>query len=219
VLVHGLVVSSRYMLPLAEVLARWFDVYAPDLPGFGRSEKPPRAFDVPELADALARWLDTQRIARAALLANSFGCQVVADLAVRYPRLVERAVLTGPTVDPAARTAPRQVGRFLLEAPQQATMAPVIVGDFVGAGPRRTLETFRHLLADPIERKLPHVHAPALVIRGERDRIVSERWAAEAARLLPHGRLAVLRGAGHALNWVAPLALAERATPFLLEAR
>jgi 2-hydroxy-6-oxonona-2,4-dienedioate hydrolase len=42
VLVHGLVVSSRYMVPLAEVLARWFDVYAPDLAGFGRSEKPSR---------------------------------------------------------------------------------------------------------------------------------------------------------------------------------
>jgi 2-hydroxy-6-oxonona-2,4-dienedioate hydrolase len=40
--VHGLVVSSRYMVPLAEVLACWFDVYAPDLPGFGRSEKPSR---------------------------------------------------------------------------------------------------------------------------------------------------------------------------------
>ena len=207
------------MLPLAEVLARWFAVYAPDLPGFGRSEKPSRALDVPELADALARWLDAQGIERAAFAANSFGCQVVADLAVRHPRRVERAVLTGPTVDPAARTAPRQIGRFLLEAPQQATMAPVMVADFLAAGPRRTLETFGHLLADPIERKLPHVHAPALVIRGERDRIVSQRWAAEAARLLPNGRLAVLRGAGHALNWVAPVALADCVTPFVLEAR
>jgi 2-hydroxy-6-oxonona-2,4-dienedioate hydrolase len=74
------------MVPLAEVLACWFDVYAPDLPGFGRSEKPSRALDVPELADALARWLDTQRMEQAAFVVNSFGCQVVADLAVRHPR-------------------------------------------------------------------------------------------------------------------------------------
>ena len=41
VLVHGLVVSSRYMLPVAEQLAPYYRVYAPDLPGFGKSAKPP----------------------------------------------------------------------------------------------------------------------------------------------------------------------------------
>src|SRR5438067_13787370 len=37
VLVHGAVVSSRYMVPLARQLARDFRVWAPDLPGFGLS--------------------------------------------------------------------------------------------------------------------------------------------------------------------------------------
>jgi hypothetical protein len=41
VLVHGLVVSGRYMLPTLRHLAPSCKVYAPDLPGFGRSEKPP----------------------------------------------------------------------------------------------------------------------------------------------------------------------------------
>src|SRR4051812_29858976 len=41
VLVHGLVISSRYMVPLARALAPDFPVYAPDLPGFGESGGPP----------------------------------------------------------------------------------------------------------------------------------------------------------------------------------
>jgi alpha/beta hydrolase fold len=61
VLVHGLVVASDYMLPTAERLAVHFPVYAPDLPGFGRSAKPPRAFDIIELADALAAWIRRSR--------------------------------------------------------------------------------------------------------------------------------------------------------------
>jgi 2-hydroxy-6-oxonona-2,4-dienedioate hydrolase len=40
VLVHGYGMSSRYMAPLAEALACDFQVYAPDLPGFGRSDGP-----------------------------------------------------------------------------------------------------------------------------------------------------------------------------------
>src|SRR3712207_9324005 len=58
VLVHGLGVSNRYMLPIAEHLARDFRVYAPDLPGFGLSDKPDHVLTLRELADALAAWID-----------------------------------------------------------------------------------------------------------------------------------------------------------------
>ena len=40
VLIHGLVISSLYMIPLGEFLAKEREVYALDLPGFGRSEAP-----------------------------------------------------------------------------------------------------------------------------------------------------------------------------------
>ena len=43
VLVHGVGVSGRYMLPVARVLARDHSVYVPDLPGYGKSGRPPRA--------------------------------------------------------------------------------------------------------------------------------------------------------------------------------
>ena len=54
VLVHGLGLSGRYMLPVADRLAPRYPVYLPDLPGFGDSAKPARALDVSGLADALA---------------------------------------------------------------------------------------------------------------------------------------------------------------------
>jgi 2-hydroxy-6-oxonona-2,4-dienedioate hydrolase len=57
VLVHGLVVSSRYMVPIAERLAPYHQVFATDLPGFGRSERPLQALDVAGLADALSVWM------------------------------------------------------------------------------------------------------------------------------------------------------------------
>jgi 2-hydroxy-6-oxonona-2,4-dienedioate hydrolase len=36
---------------------------------------------------------------RAVLLGNYFGYQTIADLAVRHPERVERAMLQGPTMD------------------------------------------------------------------------------------------------------------------------
>ncbi len=48
-----------------------------------------------------------------------------------------------------------------------------------------------------------NVPCPALVIRGERDRIVSQAWAERVAAALPAGRLEVVRGSPHATHWAA----------------
>ncbi len=215
VLVHGLV-SGRHMLPLAERLAGDFMVFAPDLPGFGKSHKPSRVLNVSELTDALAAWMDAAGLDRAALLGNSFGCQVIVELAVRHPELVERVVLQGPTMDPAARTVRQQLWRWLRNAPRDPpSHALNLLRDYRDCGMRRLLRTFQYALEDRIEEKLPHVGVPALVVRGSRDPITPQRWAEEAARLLPMGRLAVIPGVAHTVNYAAPLELTRVVRPFL----
>jgi len=77
VLVHGLGLSGRYMLPTAEHFAPHFPVYVPDLPGFGASAKPAHALDVPALAEAPAAWIRAAGLGRVALLGNSRGCQII----------------------------------------------------------------------------------------------------------------------------------------------
>ena len=104
VLVHGYGMSSRYMVPLALELAPDFRVYAPDLPGFGRSSKPRKVLDMVELADALAGWMARIGLRRAVMIGNSMGCQVLVEFAVRHEDWVDRLVLQGLTPDPAART-------------------------------------------------------------------------------------------------------------------
>lgn len=104
VLVHGSGLSGRYMIPTARELTADFRVYVPDFPGFGDSDKPDKMLTVPGLADALAAWLPAAGLERASLLGNSFGCQVIADLAARHPQRVERAILQGPTTPPEERS-------------------------------------------------------------------------------------------------------------------
>ena len=216
VLVHGLVVSGRYMVPLLEEMGRSHAVYAPDLPGFGRSEGPALAPDVVGLADALAAWMRAAGLGGAALVGNSMGCQVIVELALRHPGLVERVVLQGPTMDPRARSAPRQMGRLLIDTTREPPSLVAIEGlDLLRAGVVRSWRTFRHALKDPIEEKLPRVRVPALVVHGSRDRISPRGWAEEVARLLPGGRLVVLPHAAHAANYSAPAELARAIRPFL----
>jgi pimeloyl-ACP methyl ester carboxylesterase len=215
VLVHGLAVSHRYLMPLAAKLAGHHPVHVIDLPGFGLSSDPGRVLNVAEHADHLADWLEATGLPPIVVLGNSFGCQVAVDLAVRYPDRVLGLVLVGPTMDPAARTAFRQILRWLgdtaLEDPLQL---PILARDVRDAGLHRVIGTLVHALRDPIERKLPLISVPVLVTRGSREPIVPMAWAATATRLLPLGELAVVPGP-HNANYAAADHLAELLLAFL----
>ncbi|MGH7231381.1 MAG: alpha/beta fold hydrolase [Nitrospiraceae bacterium] len=216
VLVHGLVISSRYMVPTAEQFAPLCRVYAVDLPGYGKSYKPSDVLTLPELADAIARWMDAMTISTAHLVANSFGCQILAEFALRHPHRIDRLVFQGPTVDPRARTVWRQLGRLLLNSAREAPgLGWITMKDYLAAGLRRVRGTIVMALADRIEDKLPKVTAPTLVVRGEKDPLVPQRWAEEVTRLLPYGELRILPGKAHTINYTAPREFVEVMRPFL----
>ncbi|MBA2449365.1 MAG: alpha/beta hydrolase [Chloroflexi bacterium] len=216
VLLHGLVVSSRYMVPTAERLAAYHSTYALDLPGFGRSAKPRHVLTIAELADTVAAWMASSGLERAALVGDSFGCQVAVEVALRHTRLADRLVLIGPTADPGARSALRQAARWLLNATREPlALGPILVRDYLDAGFDRFYHTLRYLLQDRIEDKLPHVQAPTLIVRGARDPIVPQSWAEQAARLLPRGRLIVVPEAAHTVNFNAAEELVRLMRPFL----
>jgi 2-hydroxy-6-oxonona-2,4-dienedioate hydrolase len=220
VLVHGLGLSHRYLVPIAARLAPVYRVYIPDLPGFGDSGKPPRVLDVPGLADALAAWMRTLGLGRAALFGNSFGCQIIVDLAARYPEQVERAVLQGPTTDPTERSWFWQFVRWRQNSPYNPrTLGPITRRDYRKCGLRRLLQTTHYFLQDRVEEKLPRVGAPVLVVRGQRDPICRQHWVEEVTCRLPHGRLVVIPEVAHTLVYTTPQELMGVTRPFLDEAR
>jgi 2-hydroxy-6-oxonona-2,4-dienedioate hydrolase len=216
VLVHGLGVSSRYMVRLAGLLAAGQRVYAPDIPGFGESETPRRPLDVHGQAEILAAWMPAARLERAAFFGHSLGCQVVADLAVHHPLLVTRLALAAPTIDDGGRSVPRELLRLLSDVPREPfALVPIVIGDYLRAGLGRALRTLRYALADRIEENLPALNFPVLVLRGARDPVVSERWTEKVCGLLPQGRLAVVPRAAHALQFSHPHEVAALLSSFL----
>ena len=84
----------------------------------------------------------------------------------------------------------------------------VVARDALTAGILRSWRTFGYALDDPVETKLGAIELPSLVVRGGRDLLAPQDWSEEVARLLPNGRLAVIPGAAHALNWSRPRELA-----------
>lgn len=225
VFVHGLGASVRYLEPTMMVLASDHPLFGLDLPGFGRSGTPPGALDTAELAKALADWLDVRGIGPAIFIGNSYGCQVIVELAYRFPARVAGLVLNAPTMDPAHRTVWGLFIRFLADIPHEPWRLAVLVArDYFRAGPLRFLKTLRWALADHIEEKLPNIGAPTLIVCGARDPVVTVAWAADAARLVgisstgsAGASLSVVPTAAHALPYDDPRAFASLIHDFVTQ--
>jgi pimeloyl-ACP methyl ester carboxylesterase len=212
-LVHGLAVSHRYLMPTATALPG--TVYVPDLPGFGLSDKPRQVYDVAGHTAAVADLLDGLGQRDAYVLGGSFGCQVAVELAIRRPDLVAALVLVGPTVDPAAPTATGQVLRWLrdlaAEDPHQARMLAADVRD---AGARRIQRTLRHSIRHPMPDRIPLVRSPILFLRGEHDPIASRRWIDQASASAADGHAGEVPRAAHNAVTTAGRQVAAMATAF-----
>jgi pimeloyl-ACP methyl ester carboxylesterase len=193
-LVHGLGCSHRYFARLLPLLP---GALCPDLGG--------------DSVAGLADELDAAVPDGAALLvANSLGCEVAVELALRRRGRVSGLVLIGPTVDPQRRRLLPQLGTLLADVPREPwRLLAVEVVDYARWGLRRLLRTARSMLDDPIEAKLGRLEVPVAVMRGAHDPICPQAWGETAASLAPRGRLVVVPGAAHAVHWSHPGAVAR----------
>lgn len=216
VLVHGFGVSSSYLVPTAERLGTRFDVYAPDLPGHGRSDTPQRPYDIEALASALIAWMSALRIERASLVANSMGCQIAVAAALKDPARVDRLVLIGPTLDPPARNLVRLLARFVWAGlHEDLRLGALLARDYARMGARVAPELCA-MLEYPMEDRLREVDIPTLLVRGEHDAIAPRAWLAQGSKLIgERARWTEVKGAAHAVNYSSPDALVQRITRFL----
>ncbi len=220
VLLPGLGLSARYLLPFGAELAEHVPVWAPDPPGFGRSARPRELLDLPALGRFVIAWMDAVGLERAVLYGNSMGCQIAVEATVAGPDRVAAVVLDAPTIDAGARSVARHTGRILLDALLEApSIALMQTRDWLVAGPRRMVATTRYTFAHHIEDRLPGVHHPVLVVRGGRDPIVPQGWTEHVTALLPRGVLEVVPGGSHAMVYSDPSRLAERTLAFVTSRR
>jgi len=95
-LLHGFPTSSHMYRDLIPVLAEKYRVLAPDLPGFGATQAPPRgvyAYSFDNLAKAVASFVDAVGLDRFAMMVFDYGAPVGFRLAAADPGRVA-AIIT-----------------------------------------------------------------------------------------------------------------------------
>lgn len=114
-LVHGLGDEADTWRHLIPPLSADHHVLAPDLPGFGRSDAPRRAYTLAFYRDALVELLDELRLDRVTLVGHSLGGLIVHSIALAHPDRVDRLVLIGGSL--VSRSQPISLGTILFLIP------------------------------------------------------------------------------------------------------
>ncbi len=228
---HGVPESSDTWLPFLERSGG----LAPDLPGFGRTGKRGDLdFTIDGLASFVDRFLELTGTERVRLVVHDFGA-VGLVWAQRNPERVERLVvidavplLPGYRWHRVARLwrtpaigelAIGGTTRLALRRAMPRPLADAAWPHFDQGTQRAILRLYR---ASPEERlaeagaHLDRLDRPALVVWGERDPFVPERFAAAYAEVLPRARAEVVPGAGH-WPWHDEPDVVERVLRFLDE--
>jgi pimeloyl-ACP methyl ester carboxylesterase len=85
-----------------------------------------------------------------------------------------RAVLVSPTMDPSAPRPRQQIARLLVDMTRERWPLSLVASrDYIEAGASRSWRTLRAAPEDPATEDYRQIRVPALVVRGERDPIVT----------------------------------------------
>lgn len=93
VLLHGMAFTGEVWGRTIKEASRFFTVYAPDMPGFGCSDKPAVQYGLPFYVDFVKKFLDALKIGKCAIAGMSMGGEVAAVFAAKYPERVSRLVI------------------------------------------------------------------------------------------------------------------------------
>ena len=189
VLLHGGASNSADWEETVAALSRRYSLYAPDLIGFGLSEKAKSGYYFSDFLEFMLEFIQALDLDSPVLVGHSFGGRVCLEVAFRYPERVRKLVL----VDTAGFGKISRWGSLLLTgfwAMRKLLRLPQPYPTFL---PEEGMDGNWICL-----EQLPALRVPTLIVWKHYDPYLPLSMARRARELIPGARLAVVPGYGHA---------------------
>jgi 2-hydroxymuconate-semialdehyde hydrolase len=216
----GVSAWANWRLTIPALAAR-HRVVAPDMVGFGYSERPAGVrYDMDTWVRQLVGLLDALGIARADIVGNSFGGALALAVAIRHPQRVDRLVLMGSTGVPFELTPGLDavwgytpsianmrklldifafdrslVSDELAELRYHASIRPGVQEAFASMFPEPRQQGVEALAS--AEADIRALQNETLVIHGREDRVVPLVTSLTLSQWLPRSQLHVFGRCGH----------------------
>jgi len=222
VLLHGFGANKDNWTRVGPYLTEHFEVFAPDLPGFGESGIPPvDEFTILHQAQRLVNWLNVMGIKQFYLGGNSMGGQISAQVGALIPDRVLGLWLLAPGGVAGADIS--ELGELVLNKNtnplivkthedfeftmnfvfSERPLLPKPISAYL-ADQKIAREPFERKVFDqlrfksaPIEEFVDRLMMPVLVTWGDEDRVLHVSGAAILDQLIRDSEIQILKGVGH----------------------
>jgi pimeloyl-ACP methyl ester carboxylesterase len=204
-------------------------VYAPDLPGHGKSSISDGQQTIGEYAQYIVQWLESIKLRRAVLVGHSMGCAIALALAIHHPEYVVGLILIGGGA--RLRVHPDLLNYAADPATFHKTVDLVITCSFSQHTPPQMVELARKRLSETrqsvlygdlqacnrfdVMHYLNTIQQPTQVICGVEDQMTPLRFSQYLASSIPSAQLCVIPEAGHMVMLEQPRLVAESMLAFL----
>jgi len=219
-LIHGLGArGENWAKMIPAMAAHGFHVYAPDLPGYGRSSQPKDAdYSISMEEAAMAAFAQAIHLPHAFVGGWSMGGWVAMKLAIDHPEMVDRLVV----YDSAGLYFPANFGSELfvpLDIKGLSRLAEVLspdqhrrpIPEFVGRAVLQRIakngwvvERSMNAMTtgrDLLDFRLHEIRQPTLVVWGSDDHLIPLSVGRRVHEEIPNSSLSIIEGCGH----LAPL--------------
>lgn len=205
--------GPQTVTPFAGLLAqhRPARVFTPIHPGFDGTARPEWLTDVTTLAQIYAQLLDTLGLRNVAVVGNSIGGWIAAELAALGNDRISSVTLVNavgihvpghPIADTFSLT-PVELSRLSFHDPSKFRFDPSMLSEeqrAVAAANRAALQVYSGPLAmaDPtLTDRLAKIASPTLVAWGASDQVVDADYGRAYAQAIPDAEFRLLDGTGH----------------------
>jgi pimeloyl-ACP methyl ester carboxylesterase len=220
ILLHGVGASSQIWIRNLDSLAQDHLVYALDLIGFGRSEKPRPVYTVADHVRCIHDFLGHLQIEKASLIGHSMGGLIALDLCLAYPEIVDKLILVDsiglinskPSFTQRLLCLP-VLGELFVTFRSRWILKKFTVKEFYCRPELVTDEALDSLIqADraailELARTIPRtnrreaikkgIKIPTLILWGDQDQVLPRAHALILQQLIPKSQYRVFKEAGH----------------------
>lgn len=234
-LLHGLGASAERWERVMPIFAQHFHVVAPDIIGFGYSDKPEVNYTMPFFVDFVKDFANTLGMEHLNLIGASLGGHIAAEFAITSKNMLEKLVLVTPAgiMKEATPVLKYYIATALYPAFDNAKEAfqrmggdpkaldLVYVRDFVN---RMQLPNAKYAFmssimgskaAPSLSGRLGKIEAPTLIVWGEKYRMIPPKYADRFHREIKGSQLAIIKSSGHTPYFERPEAFSQPVLGFL----
>ncbi len=230
-ILHGWNLSSEKYFPLQKELGkRGYNVYCPDLPGFGKTKLPKASFFLSDYCDFVKQFVAENKLNKVILIGHSFGGRIGIKLAAQNSNLIQILILTGtpginpvPTIKVQIFLSLAKLGNLIFSLPLLSSAKDLFrkflykaanASDYYNTNDYM-LETFRKTVKESLVPYMSQMNTPTLLLWGKEDKMVPIGIARKMNKIIKNSELVMIENARHGVPWTHSKEFTDEVEKFL----